>query len=455
MVNKKFDYDYIILGSGVSGTTAALALASPKHKVALVEGELFGGNNYNTRDIPYTISLNFSHSFSNMHNFPAINQRELHFNFPTITAHQNYIVSTMLDKTKQNLKDAGVTIIPGHAHFLNAHTIAIGEKQLTSANFIIATGSHPSTSNIAGTNAVSYLTPDSIIKARRLPKFLLVVGGGPTGCEIAEYFAELGSKVIIIERKDRLLPREDKEAGAILAEYFTRRLGIIVATDAEVIALEKDPISKKIVFKIGNQEKTIRIDNIVLATGSAPNLDLGLENAGVKYNQNGIAINRNFQTSAKNIYAIGDCIGGESSTEIVEYQASLLASNLLNRSKNVINYKGFIRTVNTFPEIATVGDNKVDLAKQKRRCRKSLVFLKDIPASEIYHQNYGFVKILADHNGRILGATIAAPNASLMAEEFAIAIRHNLTVLELASTPHKANGFDQAIKLAARQLIKR
>ena len=454
MANKKYTYDYIIIGSGAAGATVALSLASPKRKVAIVEGDIFGGSNLVTRDVPYAISLSFAHNYSNMHNFPEINHRELHFNFPTVVAHQNYIISTMLDQSKQSLKDAGVTLIPGRAHFLDAHTIGIEEKQFTASRFIIASGAQPKTNGIIGTDTVKYFTPDNIIKARRLPKFLLVVGGGPSGCEIAEYFAELGSKVIIVEQKDRLLPREDKEAGATLAEYFTRRLGIIVATNAEVVAIEQDSVSKKVIFKIGEQEKNIRIDHIVLATGSAPNTDLGLENANVKFKDTGILVNRAFQTTAKNIFAIGDCIGGESSTEIAEYQASLLASTLLNKSKGIANYNGFVRTVNTLPEIATVGYNKVDLAKLKRRCRKAIVYLKDTPANNIYNFNYGFVKILADHSGHILGATIAAPNATLMAEEFAIAIRHNLTVLELASTPHKTNGFDQAIKLAARQLIK-
>lgn len=454
-MGKKYDYDYIIIGSGPAGCTAALSLANPKRKIALVEGGKFGGSNLSTRDIPYAISLDFSHTLSKLISYPEINRHGLHFNFPTVVAHQNYTISTIANLDAKSIKEAGITYFQDNAYFLDPHTVAIKNKQVTSANFIIATGATPTYGNIHGIDTAKFFTPYNIIKAKRIPKFILVVGGGASGCEIAEYFAELGSKVIILERENRLLPREDKETGAALAEYFTRRFGIMVITDADVIALEPDgPTTTKVTFKLKKEEKTIRIDCVVLATGSAPNTDLGLENAGVKYTESGIKVNRTFQTSARNIYAIGDCIGGESSTERAEYQASVLVSNLTSRTKSYPSYTGFIRTVNTFPEVAIVGYNKVDLAKMKRSCRKAIVYLKDVTASKIHRIDYGFVKILADHSGHILGATIVAPGASLMAEEFAIAIRHNLTVLELASTPHISNSFNYAIKLAARQLVK-
>lgn len=454
-MGKKYDFDYIVIGSGPAGSTAALTLAKKKKlKIALIEANALGGSNLNTRDIPYAVSLGFSHAYSKLSAYPEINSRELRYNFPTVVSHQEYIVSLLGDNIDQTYQDAGITIIKGYAHFLDHHTVAVGKKQVTAANFIIATGSKLRTSEIAGLDRVNYLTPDTAIKVRRLPKFVFIIGGGSTGCEIAEYFAELGARTLIMEQGSHILPREDKEAGLLLTDYLTNKLGVMVIPNSKVVAVSQQGNVKTVIFNTGGQEKMVNVDCIVVATGSEPAPDLGLENAGVKYKRDGIVVDRLFHTSAKNIYAVGDCISGnESSTERAEYEASILTSNILNRSKNPVNYSGFIRVVNTYPEVATVGLNENDLTARKRKFHKAVVQVKDIPASKTERLAHGFVKILADQNGKVIGATIVAPGASLMAEEFSIAIRHHLTALEIASTPHITNSWNYAVKLAAKKLV--
>lgn len=456
-MGKKYNYDYIIIGSGPAGTTTALTLAKSKSKkrIAIVEGSSFGGSNINTRDIPYSVSLGFSHTFSKLSRYPEIGRQNLHFNFPSVVNHQERIVTALGGGSTKQFEDAGIDCIHGYANFLDSHTIAVGGKEYTATNFILATGSHLKISGISGLDTVDYLTPESAIKIRRLPRVAFVIGGGPSGCEIAEYYAELGVKVLIMELKDRLLPREDAEVGAAIKAYFEQELGMMAVLNAKVIAVEPDGPMKRVIFTTNGRERMVRVDCLVVATGSEPNLNLGLENAGVKYKRTGIITDKLFQTSAKNIYAIGDCLGKSSSTERAEYEASLLASNLTSRSKNLPSYIGFVRKTNTYPEVATIGLNEVDLMKRDRKYKKSIVFLKDLPASQVERMSYGFVKILADnHSDRILGATIVAPNATYMAEEFSLALRHRLTALTLASTPHIANSFNYAIKLAAKKLIK-
>lgn len=455
-MGKKYDFDYIVIGSGPAGSTVALKLAKKSRKrVAIVEKHAFGGSNLNARDIPYAVSLGFSHTFSKLSNYPEIGGQELHYNFPTVVSHQEHTTSLLAQNNLQKLENARIICINGQAQFIDNHTITVGERQYTANNFILATGAKLNTSNIIGLDSVNYLTPDTAIKVRRLPKFALIIGGGSTGCEIAEYFAELGAKVIIMERASRLLPKEDPEVSEVITDYLTNELDAIIISNAKVVALEQDSISKRVIFSTNHQEKVVRIDCIILATGSTPYTDYGLENANIKYKEAGITVNKFFQTSAKNIYAIGDAIGGESSTELAKYQASILAANLLDKAKNSVNYKGFIRLTNTYPEIATVGSTETELTKQKIKYKKSIVYLKDLPASKTERLDYGFVKILADHNNRILGATIVAPNAGLMAEELSIAIRHRLTALEIASTPHIANSFNHAIKLVAKKIVKK
>ena len=452
-MSKKYDYEYIIIGSGPAGSTAAIKLAQAKKKVALVEGRFFGGSNINTRDIPYAVALNFSHAYSRIQTFPELRSQDFHFNLPTVPARQLKAVIESGGNNKKPFEAAGVTCIKGFANFLDAHTIAVSEKKFTTENFIIATGSHLKVHEISGVDTVKCLTPETAIKIARTPKVAAIIGGGSTGVEIAEYYAELGIKVIILETAERLLPREDHEVGNCLADYFSQRLGVTVLPSCKVVAIEQDEFSKRVIFRHDNSEKMVRVDCIVLATGSEPNLDYGLENAKVKFTNTGITVNRYFETSAKNIYAIGDCISSDSSTDRAHAEATTLANNIINKVKSPVNYKGFIRTVSTFPEVATVGFNEDDLIKRDRKYKKSIIKLSDITASTIDNFDYGFIKLLADRTNHVIGATIVCPHAELIATELALAIRHNLTLIELASNPHSINSYNYLIKLAAKEIL--
>lgn len=453
-MGRKNDYDYIIIGSGPAGSAAALSLAKSRKHIAIVDGGPFGGSRLNTRNVPYSVALDFAYTYAKLTTYPEFSQQDLSFSFPTMVARQLKAISRTGGNNTAIYEQSGITCISGYANFLDAHTIAVGDVQYTASNFILATGSHLKATEISGLSSVNYLTPTTAIRTRRLPKAVFVVGGGSTGCEIAEYFASLGTKVLIADTAERILPREDKEVGNTIADYFTNELGITVLPSSKVVALEQDSLSKKVIFINGRAEKQVRVDCIVLATGSQPTMDYGLENAGVKYQTTGIKVNKYFETSAKHIYAIGDCINSESSTERAEYEGSLLASNIINKTKNQPNYNGLARITNTYPEIAVIGLNEDDLTRRDRKYKKSIVNISDTVTGKTHDTNYGFVKLLSDKQAsHILGACIVAPHASLMAEEISIAIRHNLTVTEIASTPHIADDYAYAIKLAARNLV--
>ena len=206
----KFDFNYVVIGSGPAGSSAALALAKAKKTVALVEGRYFGGANLNTRDVPYAVALNFSHTFSKLSSSPEFQNQDFSFSFPTLITHQLKTVIESGGNNKSIYEKAGVICFPGYANFLDDHTIAIGDRKITAKNFILATGSTLKTLEISGTENVNYLTPETAIRTKRLPKAIAVVGAGSTGCEIAEYFAELGAKVVLLETSSRIWPLEDK-----------------------------------------------------------------------------------------------------------------------------------------------------------------------------------------------------------------------------------------------------
>ena len=449
-MGRKNNFDYIIIGSGPAGTTAALTLAKAKKRVCVIEENTLGGSRLNTRDIPYLVSLHTSHSLANLANLPEF-RNNISFSLPSLRSHCDNVISNIGLELKRDYKNAGISFLHGTANFLDNNTVAVGEKKLTADHFILATGSKPKITNIVGSSSLIHQTPETALNIRKLPKVVVVVGGGSAGCEIAEFYAELGSKVIIIEANKRLLPREDQETSAYMSTFFTNHLGITILTNSKVIEIRKDTASKCVIFKTEGKEKMVRTESIVLATGSQPALDCGLENAGIKYKPSGIITNKYFQTSAKYIYAIGDCTGEAPSTERASYEGHLLATNLLGRSKSLPNYSGFTRITKTYPEIATVGSSENELIHSKRKYQKSIINLSQTATGKIIGD--GFVKLLSDKTGHILGATIVSPNAELMISELSLAIRHRISALEIASTPHSVDNYNYAIKLAAKQLL--
>ena len=456
-MGKKFDFEYIVIGSGPAGVTTALNLARlTDKKIAIVEGGELGGA-LSKRDMPSAASLKFAHTYYKATHSAdcGISGMSLHFNFPTAVNHQEDLTKNIVFEVREKLEKAGVTCILGMANFIDENTIAIGEREYSARYFVIATGAKLNTANIAGTDFVNFLTPETALKNRRLPKAVCVVGGGATGCEIAEYFAKLGVKTALLERSTRLLPREDEEVGKVMREYFENELGVIVLTNARVVALEKDNVSKRVVFAKDGHEKMVRVDTIVLATGSDPAVDFGLENANVKYKKSGILVNSAFQTSAKNIFAIGDCIGGESSTDIAVAQGNYLASTLAYRAKIPFNATGVIRTVSTCPGVAVVGYSEDDLIRRDKRYRKELVYLSETTAMKSLSKTKGFVKLIANRENHLVGAVIVAPNAVLLAHELALAVRNRISLGELATMPHAVLSFGEAVQIAARRMMAR
>ncbi|MBR2855466.1 NAD(P)/FAD-dependent oxidoreductase [Candidatus Saccharibacteria bacterium] len=455
-MNKKYDFQYIVIGSGPAGSTAATTLAKAKKSVGLIEDRFFGGSDLNTLNVPYSVALDFSHTYSKVNNFPELKNHTPSVNLPTLISREAQTAIKAGADNQKLLEESSAVCFRGFAHFLDSHTVAVKDRKITARHFILASGAHLKTTEISGLDTVKCLGPETALKLRHLPEVIAVVGGGATGCEIATYYAELGAKVILFEMQDRILPREDPEVSLALTNYFSHKLGATVLYSCKVVAVGQDESSKYIIFRYGESEKIVRISEIILATGNEPNVDFGLENAGVKFKNSGVTVNKYFETSAKHIYAIGDCIGGESSTDLAVMQGLSLATNLINKkTKTPINYQGITRFINTPVPVASVGLNECDLSRRDRKCKRATINLSDTVAGKIDNLDCGFVKLLADHSGYLLGATILAPHADLIAQELAFALRHRKTVLELASTPHPQNSYSYAIKLAARQLLSK
>lgn len=453
-MSKRFDYDYVVIGSGAAGSAAALLAAGLGASTAIVEADKWGGATLNYRDVAYGAAMDFARRYTEAVDGArfGMSSSTLRYNYPTVLNWQATAVRRAGGGNRKIFENAGITCYHGLANFISPHEIAVEENQISSDKFLVATGSILTATGIAGVDTVNCWTPNTALRMPKLPKALLVVGGGSTGCEIAQYFAALGVKVLIAEASERLLPKEDPEVSTVIEDYLRKHFQVEILTNSRVIALTQDLKSKQVIFIRDNQEKSVRVEEIVLATTPEPATDLGLENAGIKYSYEGIKTNNNLRTTCNNIYAAGDVLGGESSAEKAAYEAKLATMNALKHADNRLNYTGFVRMTNTFPQVAKVGLNEVELGPEAEKRKVSIIPIDSVSAANTHDFREGFVKMSADTKGQIIGATIVAPQADLMVQEVSLCIRTGMRVAEIAASPHIATSWSEAVRIAAREL---
>lgn len=453
-MSKKFDYDYVVIGSGAAGSAAALLAAGLGARTAIIEADKWGGSTLNYRDVPYGAAMHFAKLYSDAVNGSrfGMSSSTLRYNYPTVLNWQATAVRRAGGGNQKVFENAGVDCYHGLANFISPHEVIIEDAQISGEKFLLATGSALSTNGICGIDMVECWTPNTVLRMPKLPKVIMVIGGGSTGCEIAEYFAALGVKVLIAEAADRILPKEDSEVSTVMEDFLRKRLQVEILTDSRVVALDQDLQSKQVIFVRDGQEKSVRVDAVCLATSPEPATDFGLENAGVKYNPTGVKVNASLRTTCGHIWAAGDIIGGESSTEKATYEAKLATMNALKKAGNSVNYTGFVRMTNTFPQVAKVGLNEVDLGENGEKRKVSIIPIDTISAANTNDFREGFVKLSADPKGQLIGATIVAPHADLIVQEISFAIRTGLRVAEIAAAPHVATSWDEAVRIAAREL---
>ncbi len=450
-----FDYDLIVIGSGAGGSAAATIAARDGKSVAIVEADTFGGDSPNWSDVPTKALLHAAQLYDDARHGARFGLRSstLGYNYPSIRAWKDLAVQrTGAGGNRRYYENQGISAFSGVAHFLAPNEISVNRRHLSAKNFIIATGSHWVTPNIQGLDTVDFFTPRTILEAIRPPKSLFVIGGGSVGVEIAQLMAIFGTKVYIAEKAARLLPHQDLEVGELFERILHEQKGVTTLTETRVLSVVKDGLGKRIIISRGGVEKSIKVDEILVATGRIPTVDIGLENAGVKYTPKGIDVNEQLQTSARHIFATGDVLGRDSQTHSALLESRVAANNILNKAKAVPDYTATPSVVFTFPGIAQVGLSEDDCLKRDLAINKAVAPLNLITRSNTSDFRDGFVKIITDKKGVILGATIVAPQAGEMIHELALAIKHHLTADDVAQTPHAFLSWSEAIRIAAIKL---
>jgi dihydrolipoamide dehydrogenase len=450
-----FDYDLIVIGSGAGGSVAATIAAREGKRVAIIESDAFGGDSPNWSDVPTKALLHAANLYDEARHGARFGLRSamLGYNYPSIRAWKELAVKrTGAGGNRRYYESQGITAFSGSAHFLSPNEISVNRRHLSASYFLIATGSQWVIPEIPGLDTIKYLTPRTILEAIRPPKSLFIIGGGDTGIEIAQLMAIFGTKVYIAEKAGRLLPHHDSEVGEIVERILGEQKGVTALTHSRVVSVEKDSLSKRVIISRAGVEKSVRVDEVLVAAGRTPTVDLGLENAGVKYTAKGIEVNNHLQTNVKHIFAAGDVLGRYSHTHTALLESHVAANNILRKDKITPDYTATPEVIFTNPEIATVGLSEDDCLKRDLPINKAIAPLNIIARSNTSDFRDGFVKIITDKKGIILGATIVAPHAGEMIHELALAVKHGLTADDVAQTPHAFLSWSEAIRVAAGKL---
>ncbi|HMI09418.1 MAG TPA: NAD(P)/FAD-dependent oxidoreductase [Candidatus Saccharimonadales bacterium] len=450
-----FDFDLIVIGSGAGGSAAATIAAREGKKVAIIEADTFGGDSPNWSDVPTKALLHVAQLYDEARHGARFGLRSatLGYNYPSLRAWKDLAVKrTGAGGNRKYYENENITTLQGTAHFLSPHEISVNRHHLSAEKFLVATGSHWVAPNIQGLKDVPHLTPRTILEAMRPPKSLYVIGGGTIGVEIAQLMAIFGTKVYIAEIASRLLPREDEEVGILMERLLKEQKGVTTLTQTRTLAVVKDGIGKRVTYTRGGVEKSVRVDEVLIATGRVPTVDLGLENASVTYTPKGIEVDANLQTSARHIFAAGDVLGHNSHTHTALLESRVAANNILHKTKIAPNYTATTRVTFTHPGIASVGLSEDDCLKRDLAINKAVAPLNIVARSNTSDFRDGFVKLITNKHGVILGGTVVAPHAAEIIHEIALAVKHELTAADLADTPHAFLSWSEAVRVAAAKL---
>ncbi len=431
-------YDMTIIGGGSGGLSAARIAASLGANVLLVDKEKLGGDCLHYGCVP---------SKSLIHVARTVRQAQEATNIglvPTTLGVDMAKISQYIQGVIGRIGEAeqvyieNVTVKFGEVTFKSPTELSLDGETFTSRNTIIATGSRPSVPNIAGLQEAGYYTNNDLFDLEHLPESLLVIGGGPIGVEMGQSFARLGSKVTIVTRARSVLPKEDTDASTTLANVLTSE-GIRLITGATPVKVERNGDKKIVTVKQGEELQTFTAEQILIALGRQSNTEgLALEVANVTFDAKGIKVDEHLQTSAPNIYAIGDVLGGYRFTHVAAYQAGIAVRNaLVPISKKKVDYRVVPWCTFTEPEVARVGLTLAEAEKQYKDVRAEIFPLADVDRAQAENETIGFIKlILAGKKAEIVGAHIVGLRAGELLGEMTLAIQHNMTIDDIYNTIH-------------------
>ena len=456
----RFDRNLVVIGAGSAGLVSAYIAAAVKAKVTLIERHRMGGDCLNTGCVPSKALIRTTRFLADVRRAKALGVRaaSAEVDFAEVMERVQRIVRTVEPHDSvDRYAGLGVDVVIGEARITSPWTVEVtserGTQMLSTRAIVIATGGRPAVPGVPGIEEVGYVTSDTVWNLRELPGRLLVLGGGPIGCELAQCFARLGTQVVQVQRGPRLLPKEDPEIAALVMERFTAE-GIDLRMEHAPLHFERDGDRRALVCAHAGGQVRIEFDQLLVAIGRTANVaGFGLEALGIGVKADGtVDTNDYLQTVYPNIFAAGDVAGPFQFTHTASHQAWYAAVNALfgqfRRFKadySVIPWCTF-----TDPEVARVGLNEQEAKARGVPCEVTTYGIDDLDRAIADEAAHGVVKVLTvPGKDRILGATIVGEHAGELITEFILAMRHGLGLNKILGTIHIYPTLSEASKYAA------
>jgi dihydrolipoamide dehydrogenase len=443
MSKAKFDFDVAVIGGGSGGYAAARTAAAAKLKTVVIEGGEEVGGLCILRGCMPTKAMLYAAEVKQLAEHAetwGVKAGKVSFNFKKVMARKTAQIKDFADFRVKQLNDGRFKFIRANARFLDTQTLQLSNgKKITAAHFVIATGSRVASSPLPQLDGVGFFTSDDAVALKKLPKSLIILGGGAIACEFAQFFARFGVKVTLIQRSEHLLKEFDVDAGTVVKDVFVRE-GMKIFTGTKLVDARRKGKLKSVTFEQGGKTISVSVEEILYALGRAPNTEsLGLHNAGVKTAENGrIVTDTKMRTSSPHIYAAGDCCGPHEIVHIAIQQGETAVKNIIGRGRAAhVDYRLLISVVFTDPQVATVGLTEKTARENKIPYLAASYPFNDHGKSLIMEAKDGFVKLLANpRTGEIIGGSCAGPSGGELIHEIVAAMAKRMTVRELAVMPH-------------------
>ena len=439
---QKFDFDVAVIGGGSGGYAAARTAAAAGLKTVVIEGGREVGGLCILRGCMPPKELLYAAEVKHLAEHAetwGVNAGRVTFDFAKVMARKAAQIKDFADFRVQQLNSKRFKFIRANAIFLDTHTVKLSNgKKLTAKYFVIATGSRVAPSPLPQLDEVGFITSDDAVALKKLPKSLIILGGGAIACEFAQFFQRFGVKVTLIQRSENLLKEFDVDAGAEVAKVF-RREGMQVFTGTKLVDAKRKGKLKSVSFEQNKKMISVSAEEILFALGRVPNTALlGLENAGAKTEGGRVVTNAKMQTSAPHIFAAGDCTGPHEIVHIAIQQGETAVHNILKpKSPRRMDYRLLISVVFTEPQVATVGLTEMAAASRGIKFLVASYPFNDHGKSLIMEAKDGFVKLLANpKTGEIIGGSCVGPSGGELIHEIVTAMAKRMTVHELAALPH-------------------